>query len=184
MSNLNKLDFTTLEVFGRNHLKWGQYVKLHPTIKNLRLGIKDETDNPVSEAKKATAMIFIRRHIHDALKTEYLAEEDARALYVDDMNLIEIPKELERTAAHLKLEFEMKDLGKTRYCLGLEIEHCSDGILVHQSNYTQKVFCRFNKDKAKPSSTLIVIRSLDAKRDPFRPREDGEEILEPEVLSK
>ena len=75
----------------------------------------------------------------------------------------------------------MKDLGKTRYCLGLEIELCSDGILVHQSNYTQKVLRCFNEDKAKPSSTPMVVRTLDAKRDPFRPKEDEEEILEPEV---
>ena len=103
------------------------------------------------------------------------------AVYVDDMNLIGTPAELEEIAAHLKSEFEMKDLGKTRYCLGLEIEHCLDEILVHQSNYTQKVLRRFNEDNAKPSSTPIVIRTLDAKRDPFRPKEDEEEILEPEV---
>ncbi|KAM1332925.1 hypothetical protein ACFX2F_009028 [Malus domestica] len=47
-------------------------------------------------------------------------------VYVDDMNLIETPVELEEIVAHLKSEFEMKDLGKTRYCLVLEIEHCSD----------------------------------------------------------
>ncbi|KAM0966967.1 hypothetical protein ACFX2C_022657 [Malus domestica] len=35
------------------------------------------------------------------------------AVYVDDMNLIGTPKELARIAAHLKSEFEMKDLGKT-----------------------------------------------------------------------
>ncbi|KAM1233224.1 hypothetical protein ACFX2J_002952 [Malus domestica] len=58
------------------------------------------------------------------------------AVYVGDMNLIGTPAELEEIATHLKLEFEMKDLGKTRYYLGLEIEHCSDGILAHQSNYT------------------------------------------------
>ena len=79
------------------------------------------------------------------------------AVYVDDMNLIETPAKLEEIVAHLKLEFEMKDLGKTIYCLGLEIEHCSDGILVHQSNYTQKVLRRFNEDKAKPSSTPMVV---------------------------
>ena len=65
------------------------------------------------------------------------------AVYVDDMNLIRTPAELEEIAAHLKSEFKMKDLGKTRYCLGLEMDHCSDGILVHQSNYTQKVLQRF-----------------------------------------
>ncbi|KAB2621933.1 hypothetical protein D8674_024115 [Pyrus ussuriensis x Pyrus communis] len=70
MLNLNKLDFTILEVFGRNYLKWVQDVKLHLTTKNLRLAIEDEMDNPVGEAEKAIAMIFIRRHIHDALQTE------------------------------------------------------------------------------------------------------------------
>ncbi|KAM2844848.1 hypothetical protein COP1_027362 [Malus domestica] len=103
------------------------------------------------------------------------------AIYVDDMNLIGTPEELARTAAHLKSEFEMKDPGKTRYYLDLEIEHCSDGILVHQSNYTQKVLRHFNEDKAKPSSTPMVVRSLDVKRDLFHLKEDDEEILEPEV---
>ncbi|KAM2328506.1 hypothetical protein ACFXTH_014967 [Malus domestica] len=103
------------------------------------------------------------------------------AVYVDDMNLIGTPTKLEEIAAHLKLEFEMKDLGKTGYCLDLEIEHRSDVILAHQSNYTQKVLRRFNENKTKPSSTLMVVRTLDAKRDPFRPNEDEEEILKPEV---
>ena len=75
----------------------------------------------------------------------------------------------------------MKDLGKTQYCLGLEIKHRSDKILVHQANYTHKVLRRFNEDKAKPSSTPMIVRSLDAKRDPFRPKKEDEEILEPEV---
>ncbi|KAB2636282.1 hypothetical protein D8674_026816 [Pyrus ussuriensis x Pyrus communis] len=82
MSNLNKLNFTALEVFGRNYLKWVQDVKLHFTAKNLHPAIKDETNNPVGKAEKATAMIFIRRHIHDALQTEFLVEDDPRPLWV------------------------------------------------------------------------------------------------------
>ncbi|XP_070676217.1 secreted RxLR effector protein 161-like [Malus domestica] len=39
------------------------------------------------------------------------------------MNLIGILAKLEEIAEHLKSEFEMKDIGKTRYSLGLEIEH-------------------------------------------------------------
>ncbi|KAM2685330.1 hypothetical protein EV1_046711 [Malus domestica] len=97
------------------------------------------------------------------------------------MNLIGTPEELTRTATHLKSEFEIKDLGKTQYCLGLKIEHCSNGILVHQWNYTWKVLRRFNEDKAKHSSTPIVVQSLDAKLNSFGPKEDDEEILEPEV---
>ncbi|XP_068314917.1 uncharacterized protein [Pyrus communis] len=82
MSNLNKLDFTTLEVSGMNYLKWVQDVKLYLTATNLHPAIEKETDEPIGEAEKPTAMIFIRRHIHDALQTEYLVEEDPRVLWV------------------------------------------------------------------------------------------------------
>ncbi|KAL6180438.1 hypothetical protein ACLB2K_047101 [Fragaria x ananassa] len=45
------------------------------------------------------------------------------AVYVDDMNLIGTPEEIKETAKHLKSEFEMNDLGRTNYCLSLELEH-------------------------------------------------------------
>ncbi|KAM1332186.1 hypothetical protein ACFX13_045368 [Malus domestica] len=37
------------------------------------------------------------------------------AVYVDNMNLVGNPEELNKTAEYLKSEFEMKDLGKTKY---------------------------------------------------------------------
>ena len=40
-------------------------------------------------------------------------------VYVDDLNNIGTPEELTETATYLKNEFEMKDLGKTKFCLGL-----------------------------------------------------------------
>ena len=56
---------------------------------------------------------------------------DIIAVYVDDMNLIETLEELSKTAEYLKKEFEVKDLGKTKLCLGLEIEHKANAIIVH-----------------------------------------------------
>lgn len=103
------------------------------------------------------------------------------AVYVDDMNLIGTPKELQKTADYLKREFEMKDLGKTKYCFSLQIEHSADGILVHQSNYTEKVLKRFGMDKAHPLSTPMIVRSLDTKKDPYRPKGDDEMVLGSEV---
>ena len=41
------------------------------------------------------------------------------AVYVDDINLFWTPEELTEVATYLKDEFEMKDLGKTKYCLDL-----------------------------------------------------------------
>jgi hypothetical protein len=37
-------------------------------------------------------------------------------------------------------------------------------------------------DKSYPSKTSMAVRSIDMKKDPFRPYEDGEEILGPKVL--
>ena len=83
MSNLNKLDFAALEVSGRNYLKWVQDMKLHLTANGIRGTIETPIANkPIDKAQKVTTMIFIRRHIHDALQTKYLAEEDPRTLWL------------------------------------------------------------------------------------------------------
>ena len=91
------------------------------------------------------------------------------------------PEELIKTADYLKNEFEMKDLGKTKFCLDLQIEHLPNRILVHQSTYIGKVLKHFHMDKAHPLSTPMVVRLLDVKKDTFRPQEDGEKTLGPEV---
>ena len=53
------------------------------------------------------------------------------AVYVDDINLFRTPEELTKAATYLKEEYEMKDLGKDKCCLDLQIEHKSNGILIH-----------------------------------------------------
>ena len=71
----------------------------------------------------------------------------------------------------------MKDLGKTKYCLGLQIKHCSDGVLIHQSTYIEKVMKPFHMDKSHPLSSPMVVRSLEVTKDSFRPKEENEELL-------
>ena len=103
------------------------------------------------------------------------------AVYVDDLNLIGTLEGLLETANYLKKEFEMKDLGKTRYCLGLQIEYFSNVIFFHQSTYTEKVLERFYMDKAHPFNSPMVVRSLEVDKDPFRPKKENEKLLGPEV---
>ena len=55
------------------------------------------------------------------------------AVYVDDLNLVGTPEELTRTTNYLKKEFEMKDLGKTKFCLSLQIEYFPNEVLLHES---------------------------------------------------
>ena len=95
------------------------------------------------------------------------------AMYVDDLNLIGTLEELTRTAKYLKKEFEMKDLGKKNFCLSLQIEYFTTGVLVHQSAYTKKILKRFYMDKTHPLSSSMIVHSLDVKNDSFHPYEKG-----------
>jgi len=70
----------------------------------------------------------------------------------------------------------MKDLGQTKFCLDLQLEHYNSSIFVYQAAYVQKVLEKFNMDKSYPTKPPMVVRSLDVEKDPFRPREE-EEIL-------
>jgi hypothetical protein len=56
------------------------------------------------------------------------------AVYVDDLNLIGTPQGLSEAMDCLKKKFEMKDLGQTKFCLGLQINHCKDGIIFASNN--------------------------------------------------
>ena len=101
------------------------------------------------------------------------------AVYVNDLNLIGTLEELIKKIYYLKKEFEMKDLWKTKYCLGLQIERCSYDILIHQSTYTEKVLKCFHMDKLHPLNSPMVVRSLEVTKDLFRPKEENEESLRP-----
>ena len=59
-------------------------------------------------------------------------------MYVDDLNILGTSGEISQTIEYLKKEFEMKDLGKTKFCLGLQLEYINNKILVHQIVYTEK----------------------------------------------
>jgi hypothetical protein len=45
------------------------------------------------------------------------------SIYVDDLNIISHTKDIDEARYHLKTEFEMKDLDRTKFCLGLQLEH-------------------------------------------------------------
>ena len=53
-------------------------------------------------------------------------------------------------------------------------------VLIHQS-YIEKVLKCFYMDKSHPLSSPMVVRSLKVTKDPFRPKEENEELLGPEV---
>ncbi|XP_070672590.1 uncharacterized protein [Malus domestica] len=79
MANLAKLDFSALDITGKNYLTWVLDTKIHLVAANLGDTIREE--NSSSSQDRANAMIFIRRHLDEALKSEYLTVEDLLALW-------------------------------------------------------------------------------------------------------
>ena len=102
-------------------------------------------------------------------------------VYVDDINIVGTRNELIKAIDCLKKECEMKDLGRTKFCLGLQIEYFNKGVFVHLEAYITKVLKKFYMDKSHSLYTPMVVRSLDVDKDPFRPQKKDEELLGPEV---
>lgn len=79
------------------------------------------------------------------------------SLYVDDLLLtgndelmfVEFKKSM-------KDEFDMTDLGKMKYFLGLEVQQKSDGVFICQRKYAREILQRFGMDESNSVQTPIV----------------------------
>ncbi|XP_021757914.1 uncharacterized protein LOC110722950 [Chenopodium quinoa] len=79
MSNLVKLEFVALDITGKNYLSWVLDAEIHLDAKGLGETIKE--GNKATLQDKAKAMIFLRHHLHEGLKNEYLTVKDPQILW-------------------------------------------------------------------------------------------------------
>jgi hypothetical protein len=54
-------------------------------------------------------------------------------------------------------EFDMTDLGKMRFFLGIEVVQRADGIFINQKKYALEVLKRFKMDRSNPVHNPIVL---------------------------
>lgn len=107
MTNLTSLSFVALDISGDNYLSWVQDVKLHLGSKKLSDTIKP--DNTTTVEEKFTSIIFLRHHMHEDLKSEYLEVEDPYILWenlkdrFDHQKLVYLPA-AENDWANLRLQ--------------------------------------------------------------------------------
>jgi hypothetical protein len=80
ISNLTKLEFVALDISSKNYLSWILDAEIHLEAINLGDNIKD--GNQASPQNRAKAMIFIRHHLHEELKTKYLTVKGCKILKV------------------------------------------------------------------------------------------------------
>jgi len=75
-------------------------------------------------------------------------------LYVDDLLITgDSEKSIESCKAELMKEFEMNDLGKLSYFLGIEFTQTKSGVIMHQTKYTRDLLKKFNIEQSNPTTT-------------------------------
>jgi hypothetical protein len=79
------------------------------------------------------------------------------SLYVDDLIFTGNSESLfVKFKNSMKLEFDMTDLGKMKYFLGVEVLQNSDGIYISQKKYAKDVLERFGMEKSNSVKNPIV----------------------------
>ncbi|XP_019166875.1 PREDICTED: uncharacterized protein LOC109162643 [Ipomoea nil] len=81
MSNLTNLEFVGLDISGKNYLSWVLDAEMHLNAKGLGETIKENSDASMQD--RAKAMIFIRHHLDQGLKDEYLTVKEPFQLWKD-----------------------------------------------------------------------------------------------------
>ncbi|GJT16447.1 hypothetical protein Tco_0875153, partial [Tanacetum coccineum] len=79
MSNLVKLKFLALDISGQNYLFWVLDAEIYLAANGL--GDTIQADKETIVEQKAKAMIFLRHHLHENLKFEYLTVKDPLVLW-------------------------------------------------------------------------------------------------------
>ncbi|KAJ4707148.1 Retrovirus-related Pol polyprotein from transposon TNT 1-94 [Melia azedarach] len=121
-----------------------------------------------------------RRSCNDAtlyIKTSASADTLIISMYVDDLLIIGSRiDDVNDFKQQLYQKFEMTDLGKMKFFLGLQVHQTAEGIFVSQQAYVINMLKKFRMQHCKPTSTpLIVNQKLtkfdgDTKADAFRYR--------------
>ena len=70
MSKISSLSFIALDISGKNYLYWVLDAEINLEAGNLREIIKEENQRSLQDCAKT--LIFLRHHLHEDLKIEYL----------------------------------------------------------------------------------------------------------------
>eukprot|EP00253_Pinus_taeda_P029512 PITA_29512 len=88
-------------------------------------------------------------------------------LYVDDLFPTGSSKLIKDWKENLATEFDLKDLGRMSYFLGLEVWQQIDGFFLGQGRYAGKILKNFRMQDCRPMATLMITnwKKIDAFED-------------------
>ena len=79
-------------------------------------------------------------------------------LYVDDILIMGSNNEIiETTKDMFNNKFDMKDLGVVDVILGIKISKISDGLILSQSHYIEKILKKFKQNDSSPMRTPVDV---------------------------
>eukprot|EP00253_Pinus_taeda_P017848 PITA_17848 len=88
-------------------------------------------------------------------------------LYVDDLFLTGSSRLIGDCKKNLAMEFDMKDLGRMHYFLGLEVWQQKGEIFLGQGRYATEILKRFKMEDCRPMATPMITnwKKIDASED-------------------
>lgn len=156
MSNLSKLEFVALDISGDNYLPWTLDAKIHLTANYLGETINEE--NKTTSQAKAKAMIFLRHHLHEDLKREYLTVEDPLELWknikerFDHQKLVILPKARHEWLNLRLLDFKsVSEYNSALFRITSELKLCGEKIT--EEDLLEKTLSTFHPSNIVMSQT-------------------------------
>ncbi|CAN4080288.1 unnamed protein product [Withania somnifera] len=147
MSNLTKLEFVALDISGKNYLSWILDAEIH--LRAMGLGNTIINDNEASDQDKAKAMIFLRHHLNEGLKAEYLTIKDPLVLWTslkdryDHQKTVILPK-ARYEWLHLRLQDfkSVSEYNSRMFRITLQMQLCGENI--SDADMLEKTFSTFH----------------------------------------
>ncbi|XP_021769888.1 uncharacterized protein LOC110734150 [Chenopodium quinoa] len=157
MGDLMKRQFSILDLSGKKFLEWKVDAMMNLKAQGLEHTIKDNkspssqtTDTttsvvtvvkPVIEQEKAKALVLLRHHLHEGLKTKYMMVEDPKGLWDCLLKNLDTTKGCSFLRHYLTRQIYVTD--KQMIEKTLTTFHASNILL--QEQYRERGFKRFNE---------------------------------------
>ena len=127
--------------------------KLKKSLYGLKISLKNWNNKFTEKMRK----LDLENDLHDPclFTWRYKGQMAMVKLYVDDMLIVSNNSEKsEKIKNHLSTVFQMKDLGEPKTFSGMTIQKNREerSLVIHQSEYTEKVLEKFNMKECKPQS--------------------------------
>jgi hypothetical protein len=100
------------------------------------------------------------------------------AIYVDDINIIGTRTQVKEVKEMMARRFEMKELGRTSHCIGLQINQLEEGTFVHQTTTIMRILDKYNMARSNPMNTPMEVNG---EKELYGSAKEGENVNDPRI---